>query len=85
MKKISLKNLNLKEVDLLSREQLKNVLGGFTGGSGIGGGTATTSDEEKCNCNNSDQCSGDTPECAADCDSSGTGYYGHCVAKQTVG
>lgn len=32
MKKISLKNLNLKEVDQLSREQLKNVLGGAYGG-----------------------------------------------------
>jgi len=38
MKKISLKNLNLKEVDQLSREQLKNVLGGFMGGTN-GGGT----------------------------------------------
>lgn len=39
MKKISLKNLNLKEVEQLSREQLKNVLGGFTGGTGGTGGT----------------------------------------------
>ena len=38
MKKISLKNLNLQEVKQLSREQLKNVLGGFSGsGSGSGG------------------------------------------------
>ena len=36
MKKISLKNLNLNEVEQLSREQLKNVLGGFTGGGGSG-------------------------------------------------
>lgn len=28
MKKITLKNLNLKEVEQLSREQLKDVLGG---------------------------------------------------------
>jgi hypothetical protein len=34
MNKISLKNLNLKEVEQLSREQLKNVLGGFSGGTG---------------------------------------------------
>ena len=34
MKKISLKNLNLKEVEQLSREQLKDVLGGWTGGTG---------------------------------------------------
>lgn len=42
MKKISLKNLNLEEVEQLSREQLKNVLGGYIGGSdeGTGGETA---------------------------------------------
>ncbi|MBL1408206.1 hypothetical protein [Sphingobacterium faecale] len=33
MKKISLKNLNLKEVEQLSRQQLKNVFGGFSGGT----------------------------------------------------
>lgn len=33
MKKISLKNLNLKEVEQLSREQLIGVLGGFAGGT----------------------------------------------------
>lgn len=38
MKKISLKNLNLDEVEQLSREQLKNVLGGFTGSGGSGTG-----------------------------------------------
>jgi len=42
MNKISLKNLNLKEVDQLSREQLKNVLGGFTGGTGTGTDEGTT-------------------------------------------
>ncbi|KGE13336.1 hypothetical protein [Sphingobacterium deserti] len=31
MQKISLKNLNLKEVEKLSREQLKDVLGGNLG------------------------------------------------------
>ncbi|TJZ50049.1 hypothetical protein FAZ15_21760 [Sphingobacterium olei] len=41
MKKISLKNLNLKEVEQLSREQLKNVLGGFTGSSDEGTGGIT--------------------------------------------
>lgn len=30
-KKISLKNLNINEVEQLSREQLKNVLGGWSG------------------------------------------------------
>ena len=34
MIKISLKNLNLKKIEQLSREQLKNVLGGYTGGTG---------------------------------------------------
>ena len=33
MKKISLKNLNLNETEALSREQLKNVLGGYGGGT----------------------------------------------------
>lgn len=37
MKKISLKNLNLSETETLSREQLKNVLGGA--------GAVTTTDE----------------------------------------
>lgn len=37
MKKISLKNLNLNETEQLSREKLKNVLGGYT--DGTGGGT----------------------------------------------
>lgn len=43
MNKISLKNLNLKEVEQLSREQLKGVLGGFTGGTG-GPDDETTTD-----------------------------------------
>ncbi|WP_140937582.1 TIGR04149 family rSAM-modified RiPP [Sphingobacterium lumbrici] len=30
-KKISLKNLNIKEVEQLSRTQLRNVLGGYSG------------------------------------------------------
>jgi natural product precursor len=52
MKKISLKNLNLKEVDQLSREQLKNVLGGNIGGTGTDetttGGPSTTEDDKPC-------------------------------------
>jgi len=36
MKKISLKNLNLKEVEQLSREQLKDVLGGATAATRTG-------------------------------------------------
>lgn len=41
MKKISLKNLNIQEVEQLSREQLKDVLGGSWGGE-TGTGTGTT-------------------------------------------
>lgn len=75
MKKISLKNLDIKGIERLSREQLKTVLGG----------NVSSAVAEKCNCNTSDDCR-DTkaPECAADCDSSAGTHYGHCVAKQTV-
>lgn len=54
MKKISLKNLNLQEVEQLSREQLKNVLGGFSGsgdddsGSGGPNTSCTCSDGRFC-------------------------------------
>lgn len=41
MKKISLKNLNLKTTEQLSRDQLKNVLGGYTGGTDISEGPTT--------------------------------------------
>jgi len=41
MQKISLKNLNFKEEERLSREQLKDVLGGLIGS---GGGGACGSD-----------------------------------------
>jgi hypothetical protein len=51
MKKISLKNLNIQEVEQLTREQLKDVLGGFT--AGTSGGTTgpevtCPSDKPKC-------------------------------------
>jgi len=39
MKKISLKNLNSNGTELLSREQLKNVSGGFNGGRETGNNT----------------------------------------------
>lgn len=45
MKNISLKNL--KEVDQLSREQLKNVLGGFAG-SGTTTGCSGKSEWDSC-------------------------------------
>lgn len=34
MKKLSLKNLNLNHDDLLQREQLKSIFGGYGGGGG---------------------------------------------------
>lgn len=37
MKKISLKNLVSKDVEMLSREQLKKVIGGFSGSGGSDG------------------------------------------------
>jgi len=40
MRKISLKNLNTVEVEQLLREQLKDVLGGWSGGTGGGSDTA---------------------------------------------
>jgi hypothetical protein len=45
MNKISLKTLNLKEVEQLSRAQLKNVLGGWTDGTG---GDVITTEGEGC-------------------------------------
>ncbi|WP_316820463.1 hypothetical protein [Pedobacter gandavensis] len=55
MKKISLKNLNLKEVEQLSREQLKDVLGGWTG-STTTGPTQSGTTAEYCNCLSHDDC-----------------------------
>ena len=61
MKQLSLKNLNLKEVEQLSGEQLKNVLGGYTygtntdgGDGGTGGGTECSYDPPNyfCDCGN---------------------------------
>lgn len=48
MKKISLKNLNLKEVEQLSREQLKNVLGGYADTSTSSGGGGCPTGQAKC-------------------------------------
>lgn len=77
MKKISLKNLNLKEVEQLSREQLRNVLGGFTDGSG-GESEEGTSEGNGC----------PTGQAPCTCvDESGERYYmgcktlGACVAN----
>jgi len=60
MKKISLDNINLDEIEQLSREQLKNVLGGFMyNTTGNGGGGETTVPTKECG----DWCGGDDGEC----------------------
>lgn len=70
MKKISLKSLNLKEVEQLSREQLKNVMGGWTGGSDQTGetGEETVPEAPKCNCNNPRDCPDPGQVCGAWCE-----------------
>ena len=87
MKKISLKNLNLKEVEQLSREQLKDVLGGWTGGTGT---EDETEKKPKCNCNNKNDCPDKNDEgkplgCMADCAPKDEGYQGHCAWDGTSG
>lgn len=61
MRKISLKNLNLKEVEQLSREQLKNVLGGSSGWIGDSGTTMPEAD-----CSDGTACETDGTYCGAD-------------------
>lgn len=65
--------------DVLSREELKQILGGYSGS----GGTTT-----KCDCNTKDTCKTTDPKkpqgCMADCDTS-SGYYGHCAWDGTSG
>lgn len=57
MKKISLKNLDLEEVEQLTREQLKNVLGGWTGGTDETEASATSSPNVDCECESDRNCS----------------------------
>jgi hypothetical protein len=78
MKKLKLKALELGAKELLTREQLKMVLGGdFGSGSGSGSGSGTT-----CNCNSSDDCKDTSkPSCVNGCGGPKGGYYGVC-AKQ---
>jgi len=47
MKKLSLKNINLSEIEQLSREQLKNVMGGYSGGYTSGPDLFTTEPAEQ--------------------------------------
>lgn len=81
MKKISLKNLNTNEVEQLSREQLKNVLGGYTGGSGDGTNDGITSAP---NCKVGTDCTatitknGVTTSLTGDCTMSTTGTTVSC-------
>lgn len=51
MKKISLKTLNLKEIETLTREQLRDVLGGTF--MSTSDSPSTTSDKCESNCENS--------------------------------
>jgi|GEM_PF-1399619 len=48
MKKISLKNLNLNEVEKMSRSQLKNILGGYSGETTVPTITEVTTTEPPC-------------------------------------
>ncbi|GAA4168488.1 MULTISPECIES: hypothetical protein [Sphingobacterium] len=60
MKKISLANLNLKEIEQLSRGQLKDVLGGWNGGTSPETNPVTADENGYCPVNGSgdDWCSG---------------------------
>lgn len=72
MKKISLKNLNLKEVNQLSREQLKNILGGSGSGSGSGSGTDPNPKITACN--------GKSANAACSWTYQGATYSGRCAS-----
>tara|TARA_R110002049_G_scaffold65035_1_gene170954 strand:+ start:85181 stop:85417 length:237 start_codon:yes stop_codon:yes gene_type:complete len=77
MKKLSLKNLNLEASDMLQRNQLKSVFGGY--GEPVGSCTAKCSDDPECptnvlcsgsNCTATDYegCSSDTESKTCECD-----------------
>jgi len=80
MKKISLKNLNLKEVEQLSRVQLKNVLGGYTGTSHPVT-DPPTEPPPQCNCNSPYDC-GEEAHDKYTCDSWCTGGTGKGVCNK---
>lgn len=67
MKKLKLGLKGAK--DILSREELKKIMGGAGSGSGSG---------SKCNCNTKSDCPKEKEDCMADCEG-GNGYYGHCA------
>jgi len=69
MKKLSLKKLKLEATDLLQRNELKTVFGGYDGGYGGGSNCATAS---SCNSTsdmkNGCACTSDSQCCSGDCD-----------------
>lgn len=79
MKKISLKSLNLKEVEQLSREQLKDVLGGWSNSTDNPAFGTTTAEDCATSCSNQgDSCK------TADCKSGSCAYHSgslSCVAN----
>lgn len=88
MKKISFKNLNLEEVEQLSREQLKQVMGGFTGSGGSGNGSGTGSGaQQQCNCNVQEDCERGWQCGRCDGTEEGpiNGFYGICSKGVTTG
>ncbi|EEI92466.1 hypothetical protein HMPREF0765_2081 [Sphingobacterium spiritivorum ATCC 33300] len=69
MKKISLKSIKTEE--LLSRDELKQIMGGFSDNGGSG---------SKCNCNTSADCnSSKDGKVCRNCNGPSGGYYGYCT------
>jgi len=68
MKKLRL-NLQQLNAEVLTRSQLKQILGGY-GGSG-----------ETCNCNSKADCSSDKPCCVSGCTKGSSGDAGVCHSE----
>lgn len=79
MNKISLKNHNLKEVDQLSREQLKGVLGGYTGTTGGTGTGGETTSEAGCKLDSLGLCGGNCMRPGGAADKCRTKSSGDCT------
>jgi hypothetical protein len=67
MKKLKLNLQQFEGAEVLTRSQLKKVLGGDVG-----------SGDETCNCNSKDDCGADAPCCVACTSTSFGGYAGVC-------
>ena len=67
MKKLKLSLQNIEGVEVLTREQLKMVMGGDGGSGG----------DPKCDCNSKDDCSKERPNCL-NCGGPVSGFYGFC-------